>query len=217
MISRHCTTIIIFLLLKANVYSNFEEIHSETSISNTLYLGIDNIITISPSILTDTSFIIVTDNGRLIIDSNKITIIPRKLPVARIQIYKKTETDTTLFSSKRFQVKYVPQPRLMIGNEKIKNNSTVKKETILNTSGLQIFLSEDIVGSNDWFSINRFSIGYGSGAVYKSIDAYNHLFTEEMKEFVKNLHPGQQINIKVKIESKGNMIKNMPIYSIRIL
>jgi hypothetical protein len=194
----------------------YDTIFSLTSISNKLYLGIDNYIFIDSSRYSDSNFLYTIDNGHLLKDSFLLIAIPHRLPVAQITCFRMSDSDTLVHKTFRLPVHYAPQPIVMVGNEKINNNAAINKNLLLQNKGLDIYISNDIVGAEKWFSVNRFSIGYVFGGVYKTFDSDGAYFSNEMKHLISKMPPGSPFRMKVYLESNGLIQKELPIYNLTI-
>jgi len=202
---------VLFMLLCFNTMAG-DSIYSINSLSNTLYLGIDNELHIPDSLVYDSSFFFTTDNGIVFRDSTIVNIIPRRLPDAFLNIYKKMDYDTVEIAKFRFFVKYVPKPCIIINSKCIRDIDGLDRYEFINNPKLEIFISDDIVGAQDWIRIKRFSLGYVYGSVYKSYETEGNILSEEMKNVLLRINPGEEISIKVSIESLGNMTKYLPVF-----
>lgn len=211
------TILVLIFLFSVLAYSEENDsIFTINSKSNTIYLGIDNYIYIPDNVIADSTYIVNTDNGIIYKDSLHYNLIPSRLPVAHISIYKLNIKDTILIRNEKFIVRYTPKPCIYIGNKCLNNISGIDKYFLIDNPELKIFVSNDIIGAENWLKIKRFSLGFVYGSVYKSYESENNQMTKEMISTIKNFKPGQKITIKVTLESNSNLTVFLPIYSLTI-
>ena len=208
---------IIAFFLSFQIFCNENDtIYTLNSKSNTLYLGIDNYIHVPEVYLNDSAYDIRINNGKIFKDSSLINVIPRRLPDAFLNIYKYADQDTILIKSIRYFIKYVPKPCILINNQCLNDISIIDRNEFINNPVLGIYISDDIIGSQDWYKIKRFSFGYVFGSVYKSFESSTNLLTDEMIEALHHLKPGQEVHIKISIVSQGFLVSYLPVYTIKI-
>ncbi len=188
---------------------------SSISTNNVLYVGIDNPLTlhISQVVLPD-SYFLFSSNGPVFFDSIQFATIPNRSGIARIVVYKMVESDTVLVGYKFFKVFNIPDPMLAINSVVFSEEDTVSRLFLLNADTLSIHFTDDIIGSDNWFRIKKYSIGYLYGGLYRSYEINGNQFTLQVKRMINIIGPGKEIIIKPYVTGQGRLSKNMPIYRL---
>lgn len=189
---------------------------SVNSKSNTLYLGIDNIVHIPERFQKKDQYIITTDNGILSYDSAGLIIIPRRLPDLHIDVIKLNGPDSVLIKRERFFTNYVPKPCVTLAARCINEYEKIDRNFLISNPKLGIFISNDINGAENWVKINRITMGFLFSSVYKSYETEGDELSEEMKKILSYLRPGQEIDIMVSVVSIDNMTRYLPVYKLTI-
>ena len=205
-----------FLSLNSTPVQINDEFYSLNSKSNTIYLGIDNAIYIPEKYRNKPEYVFATDNGFLSIDTGIINIIPRRLPDLHIYVYRLNGTDSVLVLKERYFTNYIPRPCVTLANKCITNYEKIDRKFFIENPKLGIFVSDDISGANNWIKINRLTLGFVFSSVYKSYETNGDTLSEEMKKVLMYVKPGQQIDIKVSIETLGEMMMYLPVYKLVI-
>lgn len=189
-----------------------------TSRGGHLYSGIDNYILISSEIFKNSDTIhIESTNGKIFADSGQVyLLIPERPGKVRLTIYSIIDRDTTLLGYKHFLIKQIPDPQLIIGNTLISISDTIMKKTLLDCDGLAIYISNDIIGSENWLKISEFSIGYNYGGFHVSHLNLTNTLSEKTKQLLMYMGPDHEISIKLTVESQGFIFSQIPIYKIII-
>lgn len=180
--------------------------------SNFLYTGIDNVIEIKN--VPFSNYFLTTNNGIVFPDSIQYITIPSRSGKARIVVFEINGVDTSIFGYNYFTVKNIPDPMLKIDTFCFSEKDTISKKTFLKADSLNICFSNDIIGSENWFKIVRYSIGYVYGGFYKSYNYDGNKLNNEIKYIVNNLGPGKDIVIKLIAEGEGMLRKELPIYRL---
>jgi len=176
---------------------------------------VDNYLYVNPDIKQN-NIIITTDNGHVFHDEGMYCIIPATYGILNLDLFQVINEDTVLLLSKKFPAFEVPPPVLKIGNYKVTELEELSWSILMNCDSIGIFISDDIIGAEDWVYIEKFTFGYQYGSYYVSHSSRGNKFTEEIKEAIKKLKPGQEISIRVWLGSKGSIVREIPIYRVRI-
>ncbi len=208
--------ILLVYLCRISVAGEADSLFAINSKNDILYLGIDNPLYLECRLKYDTSYVFTTNNGEILTDNDQLIILPIKKPDAYVYIYRIIENDTIIVDQKRFFISYVPKPCVIIANQCIINNTVVEKKLILSNPFLKIHISDDIKDSDSWIKIKRFSMGYKSGSIYRSFENTGNQLSDEMILVLEKIKSGQKVDFKITIESQGNLIRYLPIYSITV-
>ncbi len=185
--------------------------------NNILYTGIDNYIENDFSKFEDGyEYIIKVNNGIVFPDSNNYVAIPDRPGNARFLVYGLQNGDTTLIGYKYFRVKNVPEPRLAVDTLRLKEEDTINKSHFLNSDSLNIFISEDIIGSENWFRIIKFTLGYVYGGYYVEHTNNTNVISQETKQIIFTIGPTKEIIIKPVVKATGKLTKELPIYRLTL-
>lgn len=194
-----------------------ESIQCVSSFSGTLYSGIDNYVKICDSLnQVYNSLGLRTSNGTVAKDSlDLFLVVPARPGRIRLTVLNE-DWDTAAVGYEYFQVKTVPGPVLMLNNYKIGPVAQLPKSLLMDCDSLSVFFTEDLPGSEAWLKITEFTLGYNYGGFHVSyLNPSNHVLFET-KEIINRLGPESEISIRVKVESVGKIIKELPIYRITI-
>jgi hypothetical protein len=185
--------------------------------SSTLYAGIDNPVEIE---INDNEriedYILETTNGVVVYDSIRFITIPVRSGLSRLVLLKIEANDTILKGHRFFQVKNVPDPLLRIDTICYDETSDIYKRQLLQSDSISIFFSSDIMGSENWFKITEYSIGYIFGGFYRSYSFKGNQINNAAKSVILRISPGKVIVFRVIAESEGNIKKEMPVYRLRL-
>ena len=192
-----------------------DTVRAINSCDNFLYVGVDNYLYVHPDVKQKNVFF-KTDNGIIFDDEGMFCAIPAEFGIVNLDLFQVSGNDTVLLLSKKFPAFEVPPPTLMIGGFKVTELERLSWNILMNCDSLGIFISDDIIGVQDWIYIEKFTFGYDYGSYYVSHSNRGNKFTEEIKEDIKKLKPGQEISIRVWLGSKGNIIREIPIFRINI-
>lgn len=190
------------------------KIYSETSLSNTLYLGIDNRIGVNKRLLDQhDSIILKTNNGKILYDSTYF-ILPRRVGRLRIEAYAQNGTSLDTLGYYNFKVENLPTPRIAFDNHLLSDTLMVSVESFLRVDSLYIVVSEDIPESRNWIRIREFSLGYNYGGYFIGKTSGSNAVSYEMKELVLKEGAGRYFSIKVITQSDGSLLHTKPIYRV---
>ncbi len=178
-----------------------------------LYVGIDNPLQLNYVKNNNADdFLLSTNNGKLFFDSLNYISIPKRSGKARIVISTIDNSDTTLIGYKYFIVKNIPDPMLQIDTLLFSELDTIMKSYLLTADNLEIFVSSDIIGSENWFKIIKYEIGYFYGGLYTSSLINGNKLTNKAKQIIYKLGPGKELVFDIAVEGEGKLIKELPIY-----
>ncbi len=185
--------------------------------SNILYTGIDNEIWVNYSGLgVYNEYLLTVNNGIAFPDSFRYISIPDRAGKARFLVFGIKGTDTTLIGYRYFLVENIPEPLLYIDSLLVKRNGMVSKQHFLNSDSLGIFISDDIVGAEDWFKIIKFTLGYIYGGYYVEHTNNTNKISRETKQIIYTIRPSKEIIIKPIVEGEGKLIKELPIFRLTL-
>lgn len=189
-----------------------------SSRSGNIYSGIDNYMEVSPHLFINSDTLHITStNGVVIADSGRTyLVIPDRPGKVRIALYSVTGTDTTVLGYTHFIVRRIPDPRLVVGNQLINYTDTLMKRTLLDCDSLSLYISDDIIGSENWLSISEFLIGYNYGGFHVSHVNQSSVLNNKTRQLITYMAPDRRISIKLTVESEGMVFSQPPIYKITI-
>lgn len=222
----HLILLILFVLLDTAVFSQYRlgnhlnnsSIVTLSSAKGVLYSGIDNYLKISENITKDYDTVCIeSNNGQVVPDSSDIAlIIPNRPGKVRLTLKGIKSLDTTEIGYRYFTVNRIPEPLLTINNVPVTTPCTIPRMAMITCDSLSIYFSNDIAGSENWLKISKFVLGYTYGGFYIShINPTNRL-TTETKRILNQIGPDREISIRLTTISEGMVIKELPIYRIKI-
>jgi hypothetical protein len=193
-------------------------ITSITSTKEILYNGIDNLLVIDSLVYSQCDTILLqSSNGYILADTlNTFLCYPEKPGDLYLTLFSISENDTTVMGFKSFPVKNIPEPQLTLNTQPINTPVRLPKSVLINCDSLGIFFSEDINGSESWVKITEFSLGYIYGGYYVSHHNPSNKILKSTKDIINQLGPEKELSIKIKVRSEGKIIKQLPIYRIRV-
>jgi hypothetical protein len=191
---------------------------TQSSYNGFLYSGIDNFLKINPSLNKNYDTILLnSNNGRLFPDTNNlILIIPSRPGKARLTVKGVNFRDTVELGYFYFTVYGIPEPKLTLNNTPIETPCNIPKKVLLDCDSLGVFFSKDIIGSEKWMKISKFTLGYNYGGFYISHINPSNRFTLSTKQILNQIGPDREITIRPTIESAGKVSKDLSIYKITI-
>jgi hypothetical protein len=197
---------------------NENSIWCTSSREGSLYSGIDNSLQIDKNLRFEyDTFFLSTNNGQVIYDSNSlILLVPDRLGKLRLNFYGIQGDDTISEGYKYFTVKGVPSPTLTLNDFPIAEKCTLARQTLLTCDSLGIFFSKDLISSENWLKVTRFSLGYTYGGFYISHINTGNKFTTKTKQILSQIGPDREITIRPTVEAEGNVTIELPIYKILI-
>ena len=189
-------------------------IHSITSISNTLYVGIDNDLSLNLAIpdAVDT-LLLRTNNGRIIYN-NGYVVIPNRAGKLRVEVHTQTDGRIDTVGFYRFKVLPLPFPKVAFDTTIIEENMLISKEAFINADSLYITITNDIPDSRNWVVINEFSIGYNYGGYFIEKSSRSNAITDEMRDLVAIEGAGRTFSIKVITQSATSLLLTHPMYRV---
>jgi hypothetical protein len=191
---------------------------TQSSYKGYLYSGIDNFLKIDPSLKKDYDTIILkSNNGKIYTDSNNlILIIPDRPGKVRLTLTGITNKDTTELGYFYFIVFGIPEPKLTLNTIPIESPCSIPKKALVDCDSLGVYFSNDIIGSENWVKVSRFTLGYNYGGFYISHLNPSNKFTLNTKQILNQLGPDREITIRPTIETEGKVSRELPIYKITI-
>ncbi len=90
------------------------------------------------------------------------------------------------------------------------------KKTLLNCDSLAVYVSNDIIGSENWLTISEFLIGYNYGGFHVSHLNITNKLNDKTRQILTYMGPEREISIKLTVESEGKVFRRLPIYKITI-
>lgn len=185
-----------------------DTIQSLISFSNTLYLGIDNLLKINCNNLPIKSIKLKTNNGYIFReDECNYLLIPSKAGWADLEI--SSSLDSNFIFKKRMKVVKLPKPYPLIGFKKLTDSVVLTKKELLETKKFRVESTADIRQEANFYEINDFSIGYTIGRMYMKKTSQSDELTTEMQNIIKSFYPGQMITIQFYIRSEGDLIQSL--------
>ena len=192
------------------------KIFAENSKNNRLYAGIDNPLKIDIDQNKTDSIGLITNNGKILCDTNTFIAIPKRSGRARIQVYSYSSTDTLLLYTTSFLVNSVPLAQLKLGEKLLIEMKGIHKEELIAKGAFDIYFNEDIVNCHNWFTIHDITFGYSVGGFFHRHVNNGSKFSDETIELIKKIQPGSEITFKVRLEGQGNVLKTVPLYTTRL-
>jgi hypothetical protein len=191
---------------------------SLTSKKGYLYNGIDNLLMVDPLLYIGADTLLIAVNNGLIVNdsSSRYLCIPSQIGTMWITLSSVKGSDTTLLGYKYFPVINIPEPLLTLDGRPIETPAYVSKNELLDCDSLGVHFSDDIAGSELWMVVTEFSLGYSYGGFYVSHANPSGQFTSETREIINRLGPDREISIRATVKSTGTILKQLPIYRIRI-
>lgn len=189
-------------------------IYSSTSISNTLYVGIDNnlVLNYQPKKIND-SIVLISNNGRLFYDDT-YTIVPHRAGSLRIEIHSVSGENIDTIGFCNFIVKPLPYPKVAFDTMVIEEHMSINHKSFINADSIYITITDDIPDSRNWVKIEEFSIGYSYGGYFIEESSGNNAITEAMKNLVATQGPGRIFSIKVITQSATSLLLTHPMYRV---
>lgn len=185
--------------------------------SNILYAGMDNPVEIGISEHENIEdFILETSNGIVFYDSLRFITIPVRSGLSRLVLLKVEDNDTILQGHRFFQVKNIPDPLLKIDTSFFDETSEIYKRQLIQSDSISVFFSSDIIGSENWFKIKEYSIGYTFGGFYRSYSFKGNRITDAAKIIINRISPGKVVVFRITAESEGNIMKELPVYRLKL-
>jgi hypothetical protein len=182
-----------------------------------LYAGIDNPVEIrmkDDEHIED--FILDVTNGIAFCDSLQFITIPVRSGISRLILSKVEGTDTILKGHRFFQVRSVPDPLLKIDTSCFGEESIIYKHQLLQADSISIYFSKDIAGSENWFRVKEYSLGYIFGGFYRSYSFKGNKISNATKIIINRISPGKVIVFKIFAESEGKVQKELPVYRLKM-
>jgi len=189
-----------------------------TSVNGNLYSGIDNYFCIDNATFfqCDTLLLSATNSFISCDTIGRYLIIPEQAGDTRLTILCIKSGDTLLLGYKFITVHNLPEPCLALNNLPISNLTSISKSSLLESDSIGIYLSDDIIGSESWFRIIDFTIGYNYGGFHVSHLNISNKLSQQTKELINRLGPDHEICIRINAESVGEIRKRLPIYRIKL-
>lgn len=187
---------------------------SISSLSNTLYVGIDNdLVVVYPDEKTKTyNYIITTNNGSLYKTDEGYLTIPKNAGRAFFSIYLINEDrDTLLIGKKQFVVRNLPMASIKVGNVLIKEGAELNKALFLNGDSIKLFFTDDLPESAEWYIVKSFTVGYLYGKQFISAENNGPIIGEDIKDLIRKIIDNRDISIRVNIVAPSGILRFLPI------
>jgi hypothetical protein len=185
--------------------------------NNILYTGIDNrIITDYSRFEENCEYTLKVNNGIVFSDSIYYISVPDRPGDARFLVLGIRDNDTALIGYRYFEVRNVPEPLLAVDTLRLKEEDVISKNHLLNCDSLNIFISDDIIGSESWFKIVKFTLGYVYGGYYVEHVNNTNKLSRETKQIIYTIGPTKEIIIKPVVKGEGKLIKELPIFRLTL-
>ncbi len=182
-----------------------------------LYVGMDNLIKINYSNPDEAGeYFITANNGKVFRDSLDFISIPVRTGKARVLLYRTEGYDSVLVGYKFFTVKNIPEPMLTFDDVKVKERDIISKRHLLDTKRLNIFISNDIIGSERWFRVIKYTFGYEYGGYYVEHTNESGEISIKTKQIINTLGPSREIIFKPVVAGEGQLILELPIYRLTL-
>lgn len=195
--------------------SNF--LHILSSKKGVLYSGIDNFIEINPPDSIKNSILYFSaNNGIMLKDEQNYLVIPKRSGKIRIMAYLINGNDTLIYGHRYLNVERVPEPKLKINQLILDEKGYLLKSELLKCDSLEIIFDPDIIGSETWYKVQSFTIGYSYGSFYKSYFNNGNIPSSRTRRIISRISPGKKIVIRTKAEGEGNVVMDLPIYRLTI-
>ena len=143
-------------------------------------------------------------------------IIPDRPGKVRLTLRGITNKDTSEIGYFYFKVFGIPEPKLTLNTIPIESPCSIPKKALLDCDSLGIYFSKDIIGSENWVKVSKFTLGYNYGGFYISHVNLSNKITLNTKQILSQLGPDREITIRPTIISEGNVARELPIYKITI-
>jgi hypothetical protein len=224
--NQYIISFILLLLLNFNLLraqGRYGEQLPENSITSSLsnkgylYSGIDNLIRIDYSIISECDTFFLMAPGSIIIHDtiDKFLIIPERPGTIRLSVYCLKGKDTMALGYRYFTVNNIPDPSIKINGHILITPALISKNLLLSGDSISIYFSDDLIGSENWFRITDFSIGYNYGGFHVSHLNPSNKISMQTKNLISRLGPDHEISIQFTVESEGKIKKQLPIYRIQ--
>lgn len=195
--------------------SETDTISTLNSYSNTLYVGIDNILKVNKNILRF-PFRVTTNNGIIYEDNSNYYIMPERLGTSIISIYPKANVNAPPVLQKTFFVKRLPQPQLSLCDLLLYKVKEVDRNFLLNCDKLDVFYTDDLKNSNNWLKIIRINMGYSYGSFFVEHSSVNNIITGQMKNLMRKIPPNEYLIITVTCINKDNVKMVLPSCNLKV-
>lgn len=192
---------------------------SVTSVSNTLYAGIDNdLVMVYPDEKSKTyNYIVTTNNGSLYKTEDGYLNIPRNAGRSFFSIYLINEDhDTLLIGKKQFIVRNLPLASIKVGNVLISEGAEINKSLFMNGDSVKMFFTDDLPESAEWYIVKSFTVGYPYGKQFISADNDGPVVGEDVKSLINKVTENREISIRVNIVAPSGILRFLPITKFRL-
>lgn len=193
---------------------NDSSLLSLTSISNTLYAGIDNRFAFNTTKINNYDTILLKANNGVVLFDSTYFVIPNRPGNLRIELHGIIDNAVDTIGFYNFRVLRLPSPKIALENVIIENNIEVSVNKFINSDSLQIIITPDIPDSKNWIQIKEFSIGYNYGGHYIGATSNSSFITSEMKNIVRTNGVGHIFSVKVITQSATSLLLTNPIYKV---
>ncbi len=187
--------------------------------SNILYIGMDNELILYEDDKKTSDYKILTDNGNAYNDSLHYLVFPDKPGKANYFFYTlspQNQYDTNYIAEAKLKAIKLPNPEITINGKNVGKMDKLQKSFLLEADSIGIYITDDIIGINDWFDIMSFTFGYIYGRHYISYKNEGKYFSEKSKHAIRNLLPGREISIRITIKNNSNITIIPPIFRAKI-
>lgn len=187
---------------------------SISSLSNTLYVGIDNdLVVVYPDEKSKTyNYIITTNNGSLYKTEEGYLTIPKNAGRAFFSIYLINEDrDTLLIGKKQFVVRNLPMASIKVGNVVIREGAELNKALFMNGDSIKMFFTDDLPESAEWYVVKSFTVGYPYGKQFISAENNGPIIGGDIKNLINKVIDDRDISIRVNIVAPSGILRFLPI------
>jgi hypothetical protein len=203
------------VLSQSPIEKSGDTILAANSINNILYIGIDNIIELNHVGPAD-QLIMTTDNGRIYKEENAFVSIPKTKGASKLQLYRATEQDTVLIKEEKFPTLYLQEPIVTLDTVKTRGMKEVSKQFMLQCDSVGIYITDDIVDIDSWYTVTGFTFGYVYGSHFISTYNRGKQINDKVKGYIKNMPPGHELTIRVELITEWELSIKGPVFRATI-
>ncbi len=203
------------VLSQSPIEKSGDTILAANSINNILYIGIDNVIELNHVGHAD-QLIMTTDNGRIYKEGNTFTCIPKTKGASKLQLYKATEQDTVLVKEEKFPTLYLQEPVVTLDTIKTRGMNQVSKQFLLQCDSVGIYITNDIIDIDSWYTVTGFTFGYVYGSHFISTYNRGKQIGDKVKGYIKKMPPGHELTIRVELITEWELSIKGPVFRATI-
>ena len=184
-----------------------------SSYSNTLYIGMDNIIHVK---LKDSACRIKTDNGQIFKDDEEedYCLLPKEQGTAVISL--EDTVKGRIIYKKAFFVKKLPPLKVSLCDLILNNAERVNRLFLLSCDSINVYYTDDIVGADKWLEVTRFTIGYNYGTYFVEFASRDNHYTSQMEKALREVRTGSVMRVNITCKDKTGFKIVLPVISFKI-